>query len=65
MGFLSSIGKFFFGGSKKSSSSKTSGETTSAPWAPVIPSVENYLASTNALYGPGGAPQFSPTELQG
>lgn len=68
MGLLSGIASLVFGGQKKTTNSKESGSTTSsstqAPYAPVIPYINNYLGSTASLYG-GGAPQISPYEQQG
>lgn len=65
MGLLSSIGKFLFGGSKQQGSTKATGSSTSEPWSIAIPALTNYLGQTTSLYGPGGAPQFSPLEQEG
>jgi hypothetical protein len=64
MGLLSGIASLVFGGQKKTTNSKESGSTTQAPYAPVIPYINDYLGSSAALYG-GGAPQISPYEQQG
>lgn len=64
MGLLGGIGKFLFGGKKKSSKSKSSGTSDYDPWDVTIPYLKDYLSDTDALYG-GGAPLFSPEELQG
>lgn len=65
MGLLGSVGKFFLGGKKKSSKSKTKGKSEYDPWDVTIPYLTDYLSQTKSLYGPGGAPLFSPEELQG
>lgn len=65
MGIFGSIGKALFGGKKKSSKSKSSGTSDYDPWEPVIPFLNNYLTQTQALFGAGGAPLFSPEELAG
>lgn len=64
MSLLSSIGKFFFGGSKKQGSTSSTGSTTSTPYSPVIPYIDPFLKQTSDLYN-GGAPQFSPLEQNG
>lgn len=66
MGLFSSIGSFLLGGRRKSSSQTATSSATSDidPYSPVIPYINDYLGQTANLYG-GGAPQFSPTELQG
>lgn len=64
MGIFSTIGHFFFGG-PSTSKSKTSGTSTTTPYGPAEPYVKDYLANTANLYGPNGAPQFSPLEQSG
>lgn len=65
MGLFGSIGKFIFGGKKKTSKTSGSGTSDFDPWDVAIPSVTNYLHDTDKLYGPGGAPLFSPMEQSG
>lgn len=65
MGLLGAIGKFLFGGSKTTGKTTDSGTSTSQPYTPVIPYIDSYLGDTSKLYGPGGAPQFSPLEQEG
>lgn len=64
MGLFKSIGKFLVGGKHRSSKSKSSGTSDYDPYEPTIPYLNDYLASTKALYG-GGAPMFSADELAG
>lgn len=63
MGLFSFIGDLLGGGKKKTTSSDTS--STVQPYAPTIPYINSYLGDTANLYGPNGAPQFSPLEQQG
>jgi len=64
MGLFGSL----FGGKKKktktSSTQTINTATTQAPYSPVIPHLDTYLADTAALYT-GGAPQISAMEQQG
>lgn len=64
MGIFGSIKTAIFGGKKKKNKSTSKGTSDFDPWAPVIPSLQNYIGATDALYN-GGAPQFSPEEMQG
>jgi hypothetical protein len=59
MSIFSKIGHALFGG--KANSQSTS---TASPYAPVIPAVNDYIGSTQALFN-GGAPQISALEQQG
>lgn len=65
MGIFSNIGRFFLGGKAKSNSATTNtGTVTTSPYAPAVGPVNDYLASTSALFN-GGAPQISPLEQSG
>jgi hypothetical protein len=65
MGLLSGIASLVFGGQKKTTNSKTSGTSQTDPWDVAIPYLTQYLQNTSNLYGPNGAPLFSPLEQQG
>lgn len=53
------IGHALFGGKANSQTTATTN-----PYAPVIPAVNDYVGSTQALFN-GGAPQISPLEQKG
>lgn len=63
MSIFSNIGKFFFGGPATSNTQGTS-TTTTSPYAPAVPYVNQELSNLSTLYN-GGAPQISPMEQAG
>lgn len=63
MSVLGAIGNFLFGNGN-TSTSKAVSNTTTGPYSPAVPYINDSLAKTSALYS-GGAPQISPLEQHG
>lgn len=65
MSIFDTLGNFFLGGPATSNTTGTlNSTTTKTPYGPTVGPLNDYLASTQALYG-GGAPQISPYEQSG
>jgi len=62
MGIFSSIKKAIFGGKAKSTSA-TSAESTTSPYAAVIPAINDYISQIQGTYA--NTPQISQYEQQG